>query len=58
VEQFEYLGMALKNQNFIMEKIKRRLNSGNASYNSGQNLSNSHLLPKNKKIRIYKTIGL
>jgi hypothetical protein len=39
-------------------KIKRRLNSGNACYHSVQNLLSSRLLPKNVKIRIYKTIIL
>jgi hypothetical protein len=42
----------------IQEKIKRRLNSGDACYRSVQNLLSSHLLPKNVKIRIYKTIIL
>jgi hypothetical protein len=42
----------------IHEEIKRRLNSGNACYHSVQNLLFSRLLPKNLKIRIYKTIIL
>jgi hypothetical protein len=42
----------------IQEEIKRRLNSGNACYHSVQNLLSSHLLPKNLKIRICKTIVL
>jgi hypothetical protein len=42
----------------IQEEIKRRLNSGNACYNSVQNLLSSRLLSKNLKIRIYKTIIL
>jgi hypothetical protein len=42
----------------IQEEIKRRLNSGNACYNSVQNLLSSPLLSKNLKIRIYKTIIL
>jgi hypothetical protein len=46
------------NQNLIQEKIKRRLKSGNACYNSVQNLSSSRLLSKNMKFRIYKTIIL
>jgi hypothetical protein len=41
----------------IQEKIKRRLNSGNACYHSVQNLLSS-LLSKNIKIRIHKTIIL
>jgi hypothetical protein len=44
--------------NLILEEIKRRLNSGNACYRSVQNLLSSHLLSKNIKIRIYKTIIL
>jgi hypothetical protein len=46
------------NQNLIQEEIKRRLNSGNACYHSVQNLLPFHLLSKNVKIRIYKTIIL
>jgi hypothetical protein len=42
----------------IQEEIKRRLNSGNACYHSVQNLLSSHLLSKNLKIKIYKTIIL
>jgi hypothetical protein len=42
----------------IQEEIKRGLNSGNACYHSVQNLLPSHLLSKNLKIRIYKTIIL
>jgi hypothetical protein len=38
VSQFKYLGMRVTNQNSIQEKIKRRLNSGNACYHSAQNL--------------------
>jgi hypothetical protein len=57
VSQFKYLG-AVTNQILIQEKIKRRLNSGNACYHSVQNRLSSHLLSKNVKIRIYKTIIL
>jgi hypothetical protein len=46
------------NQNLIQEEINRRLNLGNTSYHSVQNLLSSHLLSKNIKIRIYKTIIL
>jgi hypothetical protein len=35
-----------------------RLNSGNACYQSVQKLLSSHLLSKNIKIRIHKTIIL
>jgi hypothetical protein len=52
------LGTTVTNQNLIQEEIKRRLNSGNACYHSVQNLLSSHLLSKNVKFRIYKTIIL
>jgi hypothetical protein len=42
----------------IEEEIKRRLNSGNTRYHSVQKLLPSHLLSKNVKIRIYKTVIL
>jgi sorting nexin-29 len=38
VSQFRYLGTTVTNQNLMEEKIKRRLNSGNACYHSVQNL--------------------
>jgi hypothetical protein len=38
--------------------MKRKLNSDNASYHSVQNLLFSHLLPRNIKIGMYKTIIL
>jgi hypothetical protein len=44
--------------NLIHEEIRRRMNSGNTSYHSVQNLLSSRLLAKNVKIRIYKTIIL
>jgi hypothetical protein len=56
--EFRYLGTTVTNQNLIQEEIKRRLNSGNACYHSVQNRLSSRLLPKNIKIRIYKTILL
>ena len=37
-EDFKYVGTTLTNQNSIQEKIKSRLNSGNACYYSVQNL--------------------
>jgi hypothetical protein len=40
----------------IQEEIKRILNSGNACYHSVQNILSSHLLSKNVKVRICKTI--
>jgi hypothetical protein len=45
VEEFEYLGTALTDQNSIQEEIKSRL--GNACYNSVQNLLSSRLKKKN-----------
>ena len=36
VEQLKYMGTNLTNQNSIQEKIKSRLNSGNACYLSVQ----------------------
>jgi DNA invertase Pin-like site-specific DNA recombinase len=53
MSQFRYLGMTVTNQNLIQEEIKRRLNCGNACYQSVQNLLSSHLLSKNMIIRIY-----
>ena len=58
VEEFKYLGTTVTNQNSIPEEIKSRLRSGNACYHSVLNLSSSRLLPKNLKIRIYRTIIL
>jgi hypothetical protein len=48
----------ITNQNLIQEKIKRRLNPGNACCHSVQNLLSSRLLSKNIKVIIYKTIIL
>jgi len=58
VKEFKYLGTTLTNQNYIAEEIKGRLRSGNACYHSVQNLLSSRLLPKNLKIKIYRTITL
>jgi len=58
VEQFTYLGTTLTNQNSIQEENKCRLKSGNACYQSVQNLLSSSLLSKNLKIKIYRTIIL
>jgi hypothetical protein len=43
---------------YIHEEIRSRLNSGNACYHAVQNLLSSHLLPRNMKIKMYKTIIL
>jgi hypothetical protein len=56
VEQFRYLGTTLTKRNSIQEEIKSRLKSGNACYNSVQDLLSSSLLHKHTKI--YRTIIL
>ena len=58
VEQFNYLGTTLTNQNSIQEEITSRLNAGNACLHSVQNRLSSILLSKNIKIKIYRTIIL
>ena len=58
VEKFKYLGTTLTNLNSIQEEIKSRLKLGNACYHSVQKLLSSSLLPKNLKIKIYRTIIL
>jgi hypothetical protein len=58
VSQVKYLGTKVTNQNFTQEKIKRRLNSGNACYHLVQKILSFGLLSKNLKLRIYKTIIL
>jgi hypothetical protein len=58
VEEFQYLGTTLMNQNPIQEEFKSRLKSVNACYHSVQNLLSSSLLYKNVKIKIYKSAKL
>jgi len=58
VEGFKYLGTILTNQNSILEEIKSRLRSGNAFYQTVQNLLSSRLLSKNLKIKICRIIIL
>jgi len=52
VEEFKYLEIILTNQNSIQEEIKNRRKSGNACYNSVQNILSSSLLYKNLKIKM------
>jgi hypothetical protein len=56
VAQLKYLGMTVTTQHFSEEKIWRRMNCGNVCYCLVQYHLSSHLLSKNLKIRIYKTV--
>jgi hypothetical protein len=55
VEHFKNFVKTLTNQIRICEEIKSRLNSGNDCYLSMLNLLSSSLLPKNIKIKVYRT---
>jgi hypothetical protein len=52
VAKFKYLGTIETDENLILDKIKRRLISGNAYYHSVQNFLSSRSLSKNIKIRL------
>jgi hypothetical protein len=54
VSQVRHFESRVTNQKLIQEEIKRRLNSGNASYHLVKNPLSS-CLSKNMKIKIYKT---
>jgi hypothetical protein len=58
VVTLKYLGTILTDQKCMLEEIKSRLNSGNASYHSVQSLLSSRLLSRNVKVDICKTIIL
>jgi hypothetical protein len=58
VAKFKYLVMTLTNWNDIHNEIRSRLNLGNACYYSVHNIFSSHLISKNLKIKIYKTVIL
>jgi hypothetical protein len=48
----------LINQNCMYEEIKSSLNSGNVCYHVFQKVLSSHLLFKNVRFKIYKTVIL
>ena len=54
LKTFKYLGSLVTNS--IQDEIKCRLKAGNSCNYSVQTLLYSQLLPKNLKIKIYKTI--
>ncbi|KAJ4429113.1 hypothetical protein ANN_26114 [Periplaneta americana] len=57
-EKFKYLGATVTNINDTREKIKHRINMGNACYYSTEKLLSSNLLSKNLKVNVYKTVIL
>ena len=52
VEEFKYLGTTLTYKNFIQEKIKSRMKSGNVCCHLVQNRVSSSFLSKNLKFKM------
>jgi hypothetical protein len=58
VPVFKYLGTTLTDQNCMYEEINSRLNFGNACHHLVESLRSSHLLSRNVKVRLYRSIIL
>jgi hypothetical protein len=56
VEKLKYLATMVTDQNCMHEKIKSRINMGNACYHSVKSLLSSRPLSRNIKAKIYTII--